>query len=505
MMTAESGQAPNRVLPALIVAAAAARVMMFWMTGYFLDDPFITYRYAENLVHGIGFVYNPGEYVSGTTTPLYTLLLAALGLVFGTEQIPVASVAVSIVADLASVFLLWRLLNSLTEPVRLVVCLLFALYPKTVLIGVSGMETSLVVSLMLLSYRLMAGKHFFSAYGVFGVILLTRIDGVIWVGAVVAWFTFVARCGGARAVPVTLAVLTPWLVFSRISFGSIIPHSVTAKRVSWDHLYPAFDPVRVLIRYFPFEGMSGWDPVGQSVLVTLFLAPVVLGAVLLIGKKDPLGVFPVFFIIYSAFFSMAKVSTDMWYYLPGYVAYFVSVGSVLDRLFASKAGPQEAKRGLTMVYGTLVVLIILLGVGMARWSNNPGDWFHRHFMDLGAWIRNHSSRDDSVFLEGIGYVGWESKLYIHDAVGLVSPGVLAYRMRHPRSDSWYLEYMRDRKPDFVVLRNWEVQQNRLFLGWGDGLFNDAADREWFVSRYEEAHWSERIQADSVVFVVFRRR
>jgi hypothetical protein len=42
------------------------------------DDPFITFRYAENLARGLGFVYNSGERVLSTTTPLFALLLAAL-------------------------------------------------------------------------------------------------------------------------------------------------------------------------------------------------------------------------------------------------------------------------------------------------------------------------------------------------------------------------------------------------------------------------------------------
>src|SRR5438552_180061 len=43
------------------------------------DDSYITYRYALNLLHGHGLVFNPGEYVLSTTTPLYTLLLASAG------------------------------------------------------------------------------------------------------------------------------------------------------------------------------------------------------------------------------------------------------------------------------------------------------------------------------------------------------------------------------------------------------------------------------------------
>lgn len=46
-----------------------------------LDDAFITYRYAENLVNGNGLVFNVGEYVEGYTNLSWTLLVA-LGLLF---------------------------------------------------------------------------------------------------------------------------------------------------------------------------------------------------------------------------------------------------------------------------------------------------------------------------------------------------------------------------------------------------------------------------------------
>ncbi len=504
-MAIKSGNHPTRVLIALIVAAGGARVCMFLVTGYFLDDPFITYRYAENIVRGVGFVYNPAEHVLGTTTPLYTLILAGLALVFGTTQIPILSIVISIIADMASVALLWKVLSGFDDAVRLVACLLFALYPKAVLIGVSGMEASIVVLLMLFSFQLMNRERFVAAYAVFGVLLLTRPDGALWMAVVVVWFTYALQRGRARALPVTLAVLTPWLIFSWTFFGSLIPHSITAKRISWDHLYPAFDPVRVLIRYFPFEGMSGWSVMGQTLAVIMFLVPVVISAVVLYRKKDPIAVFPLFFLVYSAFFSIAKVSTDMWYYLPGYASYFVCVGSVLDWLYARNSGRMEAKRDATLVYGTGALMVVLLAIGIGRWSQNPAGWFHRNFVDLGGWIRSHADRNDTVFLEGIGYVGWETKLYISDAVGLVSPDVLAYRLRYPRSDSWYIGYIRDRKPDFVVLRNWEITRNSLFLGWGDGLFPRAADREWFLGEYQEVRWSDRIQQDLVHFVLFRRR
>src|SRR4051812_9407292 len=41
-----------------------------------IDDAYITYRYARNLVRGFGLVYNPGERIEGYTNFLWTLLVA---------------------------------------------------------------------------------------------------------------------------------------------------------------------------------------------------------------------------------------------------------------------------------------------------------------------------------------------------------------------------------------------------------------------------------------------
>ena len=57
----------------LFFAAIAARLVVFFATHYTVDDAFITFRYAENLAHGNGLVYNLGERLLGASTPLFTL------------------------------------------------------------------------------------------------------------------------------------------------------------------------------------------------------------------------------------------------------------------------------------------------------------------------------------------------------------------------------------------------------------------------------------------------
>ncbi len=64
-------------LPLLLVMAAQLAFRLFLNQWEFYgDDACITFRYAQNLAWGAGFVYNAGEHVLGTTAPLYALLLS---------------------------------------------------------------------------------------------------------------------------------------------------------------------------------------------------------------------------------------------------------------------------------------------------------------------------------------------------------------------------------------------------------------------------------------------
>ncbi len=79
------GSALRRALPALLVAAAVAELLReAWRPGPQLDDAYISYRYARNLVEGLGLVYNAGERVEGFTNLAWTLLVAA-GLALGQD------------------------------------------------------------------------------------------------------------------------------------------------------------------------------------------------------------------------------------------------------------------------------------------------------------------------------------------------------------------------------------------------------------------------------------
>src|SRR5215831_10599096 len=85
------GERPDRgprwIPVAAFVGAAALGAAFFLHVGFVNDDALITVRYAENLARGNGLVYDAGEKVLGTTTPLWALVLA------GASKIGVDAVA----------------------------------------------------------------------------------------------------------------------------------------------------------------------------------------------------------------------------------------------------------------------------------------------------------------------------------------------------------------------------------------------------------------------------
>jgi hypothetical protein len=115
-----------------------------------LDDAYISYRYAENLIHGNGLVYNPGERVEGYSNFLYVLLVAPAFLFTGDLGVYIYSVVFNIVCALGAylVFQRW-ICKSFSPLVTTLACFLFAMSPFIWLWTASGMETVLVLFVQL--------------------------------------------------------------------------------------------------------------------------------------------------------------------------------------------------------------------------------------------------------------------------------------------------------------------------------------------------------------------
>lgn len=195
------------------------------------DDAYITFQYARNLASGHGFVFNPGERVLGTTTPLDTILLALVG-VFSGAAIPTAAIAISCAALAAEAALLYRLAAPAS---RLVGVALAAMalagfgHSHTWL----ALETNLFTALVLATLVGLSEQRPIGTGVALGFAFLCRYDAGLLLPLVA-----VTEYARRRRVPTKtfgafLVVVLPWLAWATLYFGSFLPHSLSAKRSLW--------------------------------------------------------------------------------------------------------------------------------------------------------------------------------------------------------------------------------------------------------------------------------
>ncbi|MDA1307945.1 MAG: hypothetical protein O2917_11890, partial [Acidobacteria bacterium] len=150
-----------------VAALVASRAFSGWWLGPRpFDDTFITIRVARNLLAGAGLVYSEGERVLATTTPLWALLTAALGVI----GIPLETAAftVSLGADAGVALLLWSLMRrlGLGDTAALLSVVWFVFFIDAVSLARSGMEVTLFACTVLGAIRLALANRMILAWGV---------------------------------------------------------------------------------------------------------------------------------------------------------------------------------------------------------------------------------------------------------------------------------------------------------------------------------------------------
>src|SRR5918998_5274003 len=180
------------------------------------DDAMISMRYAWNLSHGFGLVWNPGEYVEGYTNPLMTLLMALPTLLFDKVNAVLAMQVLGIVFNLVNAYLVMLIADQLLlgqeqryRRLFVVLAFLCALsYYPLVYWSLMGMETGLVAVLVSLSVlcALKYAREQRPGQGVvlcvsLGLAFLTRPDALIFAVPVfvcVFYVFFAGRESGRR-------------------------------------------------------------------------------------------------------------------------------------------------------------------------------------------------------------------------------------------------------------------------------------------------------------------
>jgi len=172
-----------------------------------IDDAMISMRYAWNLSHGFGLVWNPGEYVEGYTNPLMTLIMALPTLIFDKVDAVLAVQILGIVFMLVNAYLVMSIADHLVSgqeryrQLFQVLAFLCALsYYPLLYWSLMGMETGLLAVLLSLSIlsALRYARDHRAAHGVLlsvslGLAFLTRPDTVVLAVSIFVYTSFAGR------------------------------------------------------------------------------------------------------------------------------------------------------------------------------------------------------------------------------------------------------------------------------------------------------------------------
>jgi arabinofuranosyltransferase len=456
-----------------------------------LDDAWIHFQFARNLARGDGFSFNPGQPTSGSTAPLWTLLLAAVYLVDG--RFPVAGQALSAICYLALLMTTYAMGKQLTGRrwAAWLAGMVVTVNGRMVWAGLSALEICLFAALSLLAIGAHLSDRAQHRYRLrtavlFGLAALSRPEGyLLFVLAMAdcAWSTLRTAPSNQRLpasrftsyvlrlirqmplLPILLFVLIilPYLIFSYQTGGHLLPNTYHAKAAV--SLLPDRE-------FRDFLSVSAVYLILDNPLLLPFL---LFGLILLIQRAPLLSLWCVGLPLAYAFMR-ASLYQHGRYLMPLIPCNaVVAVWGLLEMrkfiLNRKDAKANKNRLGVLRAFAvnklaspgrwTVILVSVFVIAGTAwrlpemagQYARNVED-IDRIHVALGYWVRDNTAPDAVVALNDIGAIGYISEREVVDLAGLVTPEITP-ALRAPGQTQQLVDFLAQRDVAYVVIfPNW---------------------------------------------------
>ena len=459
---------PPAALLSIIYLAVVTSLGYLLFAHWAYDDPYITYRYAENLRRGLGFVYNPGERVLSTTTPLFALLLTLLGYLW--SDLPrLANLIGAFCLGLGGLAL-WDMARSLGKPwAGWTGLLLYPTFP--LLLTTLGSETLLYLALCLGSFAFYLRRRYLATALCTALAILTRPDGIlvglVWMGDYLVSALRqrpLLSSRSDRAVLRTLLpwcsvivlglLVLPWFLFAWAYFGSPLPATLAAKQHQGAMAISQRFAVGLLTiaRYYA----ARWHYWIEALLA-------VLGLVWMVWRGRAWWLLIGWTFLYFLSYSVLGVSRYYWYYAPLVPGFLLAVGlgawvvgagmqKILPRLFRSFPSPQVQQIALIVPLLVIALLACFQAGDLWRIRLHP-DNRYRIYRAVGEWLRVNASPQERVGALEVGIIGYYAQNPMVDFAGLIQPAIarqLGNQTTYEDAALWAVEHM---PIDYLVLQD----------------------------------------------------
>ena len=437
MMAARNGRR-KATLAAVAIAGALLSVALFLMVGqatfrlgFPLDDAWIHQTYARNLAATGQWAFVPGQSSGGSTSPLWTILLAA-GHRMGIDPRHWAYSlgAVALAASGVAAATWFRLRIDAPQNWTLLVGLMFVLEWHLVWSAASGMEVILMIGLAVAVMSLSQPPvHRPGALGLLvGIGIWIRPDAVS-LGLIPATTFLVAPDWRGRqkltalirfAIGVSLAFV-PYLLFNLRTAGSLWPSTFYAKQA--EYAAHRTGPFVSRFLHLALDPQTGGPMNGTGILL---LPGVIVAAVLAIRRRRWASLAPLLWaLVYLALFAARLPVTYQHgrYQIPILPVVLVlgweGIALAAERV---REGPGRLLvRAWAVSAAAVTIAFVPLG---ARAYGQDVAVIETEMVDTARWISTHTEQEALIAAHDIGAVGYFGGRDILDLAGLADAEVI---------------------------------------------------------------------------------
>jgi len=438
--------------PSLVILSALSCLgysLHYGFVGFPLDDAWIHQTYARNVALHHQFAYNLGEPSAGSTSPLWTLLLAPIYLLPVDYRLWTYVLGAIFLA--LSGWIIHRLSGSLfpKDPLVPILTTTFCLLEwHLAWAAFSGMETILFVFLSLLSLeRHLAGERPFLSGLIAGLLTLTRPEGAILLLLLIFDTLWRRKRGGhsltwsgvARHLILLLLgfglLMALYLASNLTITGQIFPNTFYAKQAEYQEI------IASLPLWVRWAQLAGVTVVGAQVL----LIPGCLYAIYRIFKlRQGQTVLPAawWLVLVTIYAVRLPVTYQHGRYLIPTIPILVLYGVWGTRDLHGL--PRIMRQVL------LISIPLLLSVFWLRGAEQYATDVRIIDSELGAtgrWLRDNTPPHAVIGAHDIGAIGYFSERSLLDTAGLVNPEVIPFI----RDEEKILAFLEEKEVDYVVI------------------------------------------------------
>jgi len=472
---------------ALLIILLALVLLAFHQGHYYdalgrdaVDDAYISWRYARNLVSGHGLVFNPGERVEGYTNFLWTIVSVPFIALGAGEVMGPVGMGLGVLCALATLVLLVLFVRQTDERpiVAGLAALLLAVDGSFALWSVSGMETAffglwlLAGATAYLWENRRAGRPGVLSGVLFALAALSRPEGLLvfaltvihqvflrladlrqesWLAAAVNWADMARILG-------FLAVFAPYFLWRYRYYGHLLPNTFYAKVTlenteaqharGWRHLETFVNVHRGwLILLFPLVALvrrvRPWATYAALILAVYSAYIVYVGGDWSVGRFFA-PILPFFYLLLAAgLVRLAEVSLALW-----------------RRRISDQRGPWIA--------GAIGVVFLTLGLFAlydASSVHGEDELFVQRFqaatatrarVTFGRWLKAHVPPDTYIAVDAAGQIPYFSGLRTLDMFGINDEHTAHMKVPTmgqgtPGHEKFDFPYIMARRPDLVIV------------------------------------------------------